>query len=876
MLFGLLHAFRLLVVQRMFDQPIRASITIGGVALGVATSVAIPTANVAILQSFEESVAAVAGAATLQVTGGELGLDEAVLPRLRAHPAVRAAQPVLQEAGRLAEGPRRGQPLTILALDLLEAADHKGLVFHEAGRAGSTVDDLEAMLEPDTIFVGVRLAADWKLEQGSVLPLTVGRDVHHFVVRGIVGSRDGLPSAWDSLGVMDIAAAQTTFGLIGRLDRIDIVTEPGRDLKAVERELQALLPAPLTVSRPSRRNEEVEQMVRSFQLNLGALSAVGLLVGLLLIYNTVAFAVAQRRREIGILRAIGMPGPLVVLLFVAQAAILGGLGGLLGSGLGALLTPRLVSLVGRTVGELYAPLAPDAGQLHAVPGRLLVHGLMLGLLVSLAGAAVPSLEAGRTAPARALAPGDYEASRSRHAGRLALLGALLLGAAWLLALPGPVNGMPLFGYAAAFCLLLGLSCWSPALIAFVGRSAAGGGGRSDGWPARIRAISRLAAAQLALTPGRSAVTVSALMVGIAMMVGVGTMVRSFRETVEIWINQTVMADLIVAPAAWLDGEEPGMLAKRLPLDWLQVVASTPGVAAVDPYRQLRLRIQDRPASLVARDLALHAARSRYLFLSGDSAETIRRALALDGVLVSEVLARRLGLQAGDELPLLTPAGLRRFPVAGIFYDYATDGGKVVMDRSLYRRWWGDDTATVFGVYLTSPQTAAAVRDALLTRLADDGKGEVTVIRNADLKAEILAIFDRTFKLTYVLELIAVAIALLGIVNTLLTSVLERQREMATLRALGASRRQIGHLIVWESCYLGLLGAALGLAGGALLSLLLVKVINRQSFGWTIQWTLSPPLLAEAVGLALAVALVAGYLPARWAARQPVAEGLRYE
>jgi len=876
---GLLQSIRLLVGRRLLHQPIRAGITVCGVALGVAASVAIPSANTAILRSFEDSVAAVAGRAALQVSGGELGVDEEVIPLLRRHAAVRSAQPVLHLGGRIAHGSAQGQPLTIVGMDLLEAFEDKGLVLSSLDRAARPMDDLSTILLPDTIVLGARLAADWGLSQGAVLPLRVGTTVHRLVVRGVVGAQDDLPSAWDGMAVMDIAAAQVQFGLVGRLDRVDVVTEPAQDLRVVEKELQALLPAALTVSRPSRRNEQVEQMVRSFQLNLGALSAVGLVVGLLLIYNTIAFVVAQRRKEIGILRAIGMSRPAVVLLFMAQAAVLGGLGGLLGSGLGALLTPRLVGLLGRTVSELYAPL--DVDLRHAtVSVGLVARGMTLGLLVSLVGAAVPSLEAGWTAPARALAPGDYETARGRHAGRLAGIGGLLLGLAGLLALPGPVRGMPLFGYAAAFCLLLGLSCFSPAMIAAVGRGAARGpaGGRAGpgGWIGRTMTVSRLAASQLARSPGRSAVTVSALMVGIAMMVGVGTMVRSFRHTVEIWINQTVMADLIVAPTAWLDGNEPGMLARRMPLAWLEAVAATPGVAAVDPYRQVRIQSEGRPASLVARDLAMHALRSRYLFLSGDSAETIRRTLSQEGVIVSEVLARRLGLQLGDGLPIPTPAGPRTFPVTGIFYDYSTDGGKVVMDGAQYRRLWQDDTATVFAVYLSPSAQPSEVRGRLLARLAAVIPGEVAVIRNADLKAEILAIFDRTFRLTYVLELIAVAIALLGIVNTLLTSVLERRREIATLRALGASRRQIGQLIVWESGYLGLLGGLLGVLGGGLLSLLLVKVINRQSFGWTIQWILPVPLIAEAVGLALLVALAAGYLPARWAARQPAADGLRYE
>jgi putative ABC transport system permease protein len=227
---------------------------------------------------------------------------------------------------------------------------------------------------------------------------------------------------------------------------------------------------------------------------------------------------------------------------------------------------------------------------------------------------------------------------------------------------------------------------------------------------------------------------------------------------------------------------------------------------------------------------------------------------------------------------MTPAGERSFPITGVFYDYATDGGKVVMDRSLYHRLWQDDATTVFGVYVAAKQDVGLVRQRIIERLGElaGSDGRLTVLSNREIKEEILAIFDRTFQVTHALEFIAVVIALLGIVNTLLTSVLERQRELATLRAVGASARQVRRIILWESSCLGLLGAGLGLVGGGLLSILLIEVINKQSFGWTIQMIVPVGLLAEAVALALAVALVAGYLPARWADRQVVAEGLRYE
>jgi putative ABC transport system permease protein len=186
--------------------------------------------------------------------------------------------------------------------------------------------------------------------------------------------------------------------------------------------------------------------------------------------------------------------------------------------------------------------------------------------------------------------------------------------------------------------------------------------------------------------------------------------------------------------------------------------------------------------------------------------------------------------------------------------------------------------TVFPIYLAAGADPEQVRQSIVTQVA--GQAGVTippsVIRNHELRKEILEIFDRTFVLTYVLEAIAVLVAVLGIVNTLVTAVLERRREFATLRAIGASTEQVERLVLWEAAYLGLIGAALGVVGGLLLALVLIHVINKQSFGWTIQMTVPGGVILQAVGLALTAALVAGYWPARWAARQPVVEGLREE
>lgn len=737
---------------------------------------------------------------------------------------------------------------------------------------------MEGLLAPSGLLLGQGLASELGVGPKALLNLEAGGREVSVVITGVMGRRAEGPSAWDRLAVMDIAAFQRTFDLSGRLDRIDVVTQPSSSVEQVAEAITRILPPAVTVRRPIQRSQQVESMVGAFQLNLSVLSMVGLLVGMFLIYNTVSFTVAQRRREVGILRAIGMSEPMVVGLFLAEAGVFGVAGGVLGGSLGLVLGNVLVGLVGRTIQDLYVPMA-DAPRTFGFPpgsGRLFIEAIVIGGGVSILGALGPSLDAGRTMVVAALAPGEYDVAQRVRAASLGVVGGGLLLFALGCALAGPVGGVPVFGYLATFCLLAGLSCLVPIFMQWVCRtreldtafhSPSLGGG--------IRHIAR---EQTTRGIGRNAVTVSAFLVGVAIMVGVIVMIRSFRDTVEIWIDQTVMADFIVAPAGWPHVVRGGSSSQALPGSWRTRLAGATHVSAVDAYRDVRIEVEGRPTALVSRDLALHAARSRYLFLEGDSAAILSRAAAGDGVILSEVVANHLHVVRGNQVSISTPVGEKSLSVLGVFYDYATDGGKIVIDRSLYQHWWNDDGVTVFPVYIDPGVDLEQARAALLEALAQGSRGTLlpTVLSNGELRREILRIFDRTFTLTYVLEAIAVIIAMLGIINTLVTSVVERRRELATLQALGSSKGQITALILWEAGYLGLLGTAMGLVGGIALAWILIRVINRQSFGWTIQVSWPLGLMAEVAVLALIASVLAGLWPARWAARQPLVEGLRYE
>ena len=863
---------RTLIRAHAFQQPFRTGLTVTGVALGVLASVAITAANVEVLRGFEQAVVTVAGSAALEVSAHDLGLDETVLEVIRKTPGVVKASPLIEEALMFREGPHGPESVQVYGLDLLAEAEQLGFRVER----GAGEDALNDLLKRDSVYVGRQLGADWNLRRGSTLEARAGSRLMRVRVAGVVEGADRPGSYWNRVLIMDVATAQVAFDMIGRLDRIEIVTAPDHTADDVAVALREVLPPSVVVERPAQRTAQVERMVGAFQLNLAVLSWVGLLVGMFLVYNTISFSVAQRRREIGIYRALGMTERRVAALFLLEAGVFGLIGGALGAVGGLWLARGLVMFVSRTISDLYVPLTSNgtfAGfDAHSL--AFVAQGILVGVVVSMAGAIGPSMDASRTVVTKALAPGDYEQTETIRSGRYVRCSLFLMVIGILFAQGPPIRGLPILGYAATLCLLGAFACLSPVCIA-AWRWAMQRTGQS---PALSGNLKRMAADHAARHPGRNAVTVSALLVGLAIMIGVVVMVRSFRDTVEAWVDQTVMADLIIAPPAWLHGKQAGHASRTLPGSWLPALTAIEGVAAVDTYRDVQVDVGGQPAALVSRDLRLHAERGRYLMVNGDWASVLRRAAETDGVVVSEVLANRLNLERGGTVTITTPAGPHTVPIEGVFYDYATDGGKMVMERTLYRRLWNDDRITVFALYLSPGADESRVKRLIAETLHrhESSLEPPLMISNGELRREILTIFDRTFVLTYVLEAIAVFVAVLGIVNTLVTAVLERRRELATLRAIGASRAQVERLVQWEAIYLGLIGALLGVAGGLALAWVLIAVINKQSFGWTIRMTVPVEVLVQAVVLAIGAAWMAGYLPARWAALQPVGESLREE
>lgn len=850
----LARLFARFILRPMRQERLRTGVTLLGVALGVAVMLAIQLANQGSLRGFQAALDAVSGKAALEITSPPLGVPDTLLAELTWLREYGVAAPIL-EADVQAVTPAGQEMLRVLGIDALRDPALRDYALSETAANAPAAAGLELMRflgRPDSLILSGAFARRHGLRAGDSLQLRIGDRTAVFTVAAVLeaSAQGGAALAGQSLAVLDIAQAQRVLDRAGRLDRLELRLHDGVEVARAEREVRQRLPVGLTLQRPQRRSAAVEKMLAAFHFNLTMLSGIALVVGLFLIYNTVSVAVMTRRREIGMLRMLGVTRGQVLRLFLGEALLLGLAGALLGVPLAKLLAEAAITLTATTVDTLYVATAAT------VPALTWMHWLTgLGVAVPLAllAAALPAREAARVTPVAAMRS-ESEAGAAAPPGRLGrtLLPALgcALAGGWAVCQPA-VADLPLWGYFACLCAIAAMALLVPLLLRGTALGLRGLLGRLAGIEGR------LAASQIRASTHRLSVSVAALAVSLALTVAIAVMVGSFRQTVLYWVGQSLGADLYVRPGTPPRSQRPPTFSTAT----LDLLRGHPAVLAFDGYRSLDLPFRDRVVKLGTGDFGIQVEHGRVaLKTAGDARRILRLASAAGEVLASESFALRFGVREGDSVSLPTPRGEQSFRVAALFYDYSNDSGTLTMDQRTFERWFGESRPTHVALYLQPGADPEAVREDLLQRL--DGRGMVAIFTNAGLRAEVLRIFDSTFAITWALEIIAILVAMAGVAATMTTLVLERRDEIRLLRLAGAEVRQVRRTILIESGLLGAVSQALGLGVGLLLSLVLIHVINPQSFGWSIQLHVPWGFLAGATVLTVLGTVLAGLWPAR--------------
>jgi len=849
-------------LRSMLRHPWQIGLCVLGVALGVAVVVAIDLATASARRAFDLSTQSVTGRATHQIVGGPRGLDEALYRQLRVELGLRAAAPVVE--GYVQALPLN-QTLQVLGVDVFAEAPFRPYL---AGPDSGQVDLAALLAEPGAALLSETVARRAGLAPGDRLPLQVGARATEVRLVGLLRPADEASRrALEGLLITDIATAQELLATVGRLSRIDLILPAaGADPDATGRAIRAVLPPGAELASAAARSNALEQMTRAFELNLTALSLLALIVGMFLIYNTMTFSVVQRRGLLGALRCIGVTRGQIAALVLLEAALISLVGSLLGLGLGALLGQGLVRLVTRTINDLY--FVVTVRDLSLEP-PVLLKGLLLGIGATLLSAAVPAIEATMTPPRAVLRRSSVEDRARRLTPRLALAGAgLIVAGLVLLLIPATARGegatLSLFvAFGALFAVVLGAALISPALTVALMHLARPALGVAFGL------LGRMAARNVVAALSRTAVAVAALMVAVSVSIGVGIMVGSFRQTVVAWLEQSLIADVYVSA--------PTTAANRVdstvPPELVAALSAVEGVQAVTRFRSVQVDTPIGPTTLVAIDAPAARGRAALRFREGGG-EATWAAWESGAVLISEPLAYRTGLGMGDTLTLRTDRGPRAFSIAGVYYDYSSDRGIIRMPYAAYRAAWDDPAISSLALY-AAPGVDV---DALVQRLRAVAarQGDLIVNPNRALREGTLAVFDRTFAITSVLQALATIVAFIGILSALMALQLERARELAMLRANGLTPRQLWGVVLTQTGLMGLTAGLLAMPLGLALALVLVYVINRRSFGWTLDLSLDPSLFVQALLVAGIAALLAGIYPALKMSRTSPALALREE
>ena len=778
----------------------RMVLAVLGIALGVALGYGVHLVNRAAVSDVAAAVRALAGEADIEVRGARAGFPEALYPRIARLPGVAVASPALELDAGIAGTERT---LRVTGIDILRAALLQPQL---------VLEDRYELLAPDRVLLSAAAAETLGLGEGDELRLISGTQTIRFKVAGVLSSLRGMAA------LTDIATAQWRFQRLGELNRVDVRLREGAGREALIKEIQAFLPPGVHAVAVEALEEASAYPSRSYRVNLNVLAMVALFTGGFLVFSAQALEVARRRGEHALLRVLALQRRDITALVLEEAALLGAIGAAMGLALGYGLAVIAVRLAGADLG---------AGMFRGVGGGVPLSPLgamvyfLAGILVAVLGALLPALDAARTPPARALKAGDELALFARIAP--AWPGVLAIGLGIVLAQLGPVRGLPLFGYASVACLLIGAIALVPRAAQFVFEHA----------PLPSHPALRLALSQLRAAPGQAAVSLAAIVASFSLMAAMAIMVGSFRQSVDDWLGTVLPAELYLRTT---HAGDTGVLAPGFE----ERVRALPHVARADFLRSGRILLDPArpPLVLVARDRA----ESAFPILE-------RAPAGRPMVWISEAVADVYGLRPGQRMGLPLLGKTHEVSVAGIFRDYARQHGAVLIDRADYISLTGDRAANDAALWLAPGSTPAAAMEALR---ALPGGAHLDMAEPGEIREVSLRIFDRSFAVTYAMEAVAVLVGLFGLSSSLGAIVLARRREFGVLRHLGLTRGQIRAMLAAEGGLLALVGAVMGLVAGAAISLVLVYVINRQSFHWSME--LHPPYLLLLGFLALLIVL----------------------
>ncbi len=810
--------WRILLLAQLREQPGRFLVTVLALALGVALGSSVYLVNTSALNEFGLATKRLVGEADIVVRGPRDGFPEQLFVDLAHTPSVSALSPVLELEVALSD---RKETLKVLGLDPFRAAVLQPAIMGDIGEA------MFQLFDTDAIYLSSAAAQELKLKRGEQLRVTVGSTSKALRVIGILSQN----TYSQSLGLMDIASAQWIFNALGRVNRIDMRLSPGTDVNSFRRDLGTKLPPGVLALAPQVERDRAVTVTKAYRVNLNMLALVALFTGAFLVFSTQSLSVLRRRRSLALLRALGVTRSQLRNALLGEGLALGVLGSLLGVVLGMIIAAAVLKFLTADLGN--GQLRAAGASLRSAPLQTVAF-FAIGVAVAGIGAWVPARNAARQPPARALKGGDGDFKAAARTGWRSGLAMLVLGSAlaWL----PPVGGLPLFGYAAIAALLLGAVLLVPTVTIQGLRLA----------PRTHRIVLDTAVSQLRENVSLSALSLASIIVSFSLMVAMAIMIHSFRISFDHWLGKLLPADMLLR-------EPPGNDTAFLSKDDQAKLGTVTGIARAEFRRTLQVLLDPTraPITLIARGMSEADTAAELPLIRSVSAKESPTPTAF----ISEALQDVYGYKIGDVLQIPLGGRNRAFLIAGVWRDYARLSGSVVVSRHAYTAATGDDSANEGSLWLNTGTDSDTVARMLRQTVGNGDALEITT--STALHERSLQIFDRAFAITYALEIIAVIIGLTGVSFAASSTALARRAEFGMLRHIGMLRRQIIGMLADEGVLTSTFGVVYGLGLGAALSLVLVYVINRQSFNWSIDFAVPVlPLVLLSVVLIGAAAVTA--------------------
>lgn len=825
----------------------RTAAVILGLSLGAGVFVAVRLATSTSVRSFERSMDAVSGRADFVVTRPGESVPFHLVRDLLSVPHVQTASPILSLAVRVQSSDQGAESAAVarwVGLDPVLDRPLRPWAAQRLEKREETQGWMRLMSDPDTVFVGSALARTLRLDTGSAITVHYQDRLRTLKVLGILKDESlGLAEGGFVL-LSDLATVQEFLGQFEGVDRVEGAFVEGGD-EAGFQELEKVLGSGYALDRPAERARLSRSMVAAYEQNLSVLSFVSLFVGMFLVYSLTAFNSVSRRREVAVMRSLGASARFVFCVFILDGLVLGLLGWAVGIPVSWVFSRDLLEAVSSTVTLLFA-------RVDVRTVSLSVWDVAVSILLTTGVAALaawqPAYSMMTVPPTEAIRPRSAALPSDEKTRRLTMAGLGLLAMVVPLSLMPPLQGVPVAGYAAVFFVFCGFSLLAPGVLKRLSTLPSPLVRRLGGEPCV------LALKQLERAGARIAVSVGALITAVGLFTALVVMISSFRKTVEAWVYQTVSGDLFVRPMmADMNGyRDP------LPAHLVYFLQNIPD-ADVVAYRRIAMSYRGVDCALEGIDLDRLLRHGGFLFLEGNPRDAYSAMKAGEGVMVSEVFSNRTGLGVGDRMALSVLGVPLEFRVVGVYRDYRTQSAviytdlRVLHDRTRDRVWSG---ARMFfsGSEEAKVQRAREVRDQILTRFGARDAPDVMV--GSTLRKDILQVFDQTFAVTTVLLVMALMVAGLGMMTTLTIMVLERAVSLNTLKAVGASTGQVRRMLLWEALFMAVAGLVLGAACGFALSMILIEVINAQSFGWTFLYHVAWNQLGVALPLIVAASLAA--------------------